>query len=71
MLEILFPKKRGCRECFEMKKGVSRQFCCFPKSVKGYHAYFKDGEFVVANKWINFRAYDDNYTVWLIYQRLK
>lgn len=64
MLEMLFPAKRGCSECFEMKKGVGWQFCSFPKTVKGYHAYFKDGEFVVANKWLTFRALDDNNTLY-------
>ena len=64
MLEILFPKKRGCRECFEMKKGVSWQFCCFPKEVRGYDAYFKDGEFVVTNELVTFRALDDNNTIY-------
>jgi len=64
MLEILFPKKRGCRECLEMKKGVSWQFCCFPKEVRGYDAYFKDGEFVVTNEFVTFRALDDCNTIY-------
>lgn len=64
MLEMLFPAKRGYSECFEMEKGVSWQFCHFPKTVKGYQAYFKDAEFVVANKWITFRALDDNNTIY-------
>ena len=64
MLEILFPKKRGCRECLEMKKGVSWQFCCFPKEVRGYDAYFNDGEFVVTNELVTFRALDDNNTIY-------
>lgn len=64
MLEILFPKKRGRRECLEMKKGVSWQFCCFPKEVRGYDAYFKEGEFVVTNELVTFRALDDDNTIY-------
>ena len=59
MLELLFPKKRGNRERFELKKGVGWQFCTFPEQVKGYDAYFKDGIFVVTNEFLTFRAFDD------------
>ena len=59
MLELIFPKKRGTRECFELQKGVGWQFCSFPKQAKGYDAYFKDGIFVVTNELLTFRAFDD------------
>ncbi len=64
MLELLFPKKRGNRECFELQKGVGWQFCTFPEQVKGYDAYFKDGIFVVTNELLTFRALDDCNTIY-------
>ena len=66
MLEIIYFEKDKREEYIEMSKGVSWKFCTLSGSYRDSEpeAYFKDGVFVITNKWLTFRAFDDTNTVY-------
>ena len=64
MLEIIYIRDDGLEENIEISKGVDWKFCvlsgCYRDSEP--EACFVDGTFVVTNKWLTFRAFDDTNT---------
>lgn len=65
MLKIDFSAV-GIERVVEIEKGVDWQFCLLSDCFKdcSQEAYMKDGVFVVTNRWLTFRAFDDEHTVY-------
>lgn len=65
MLRFYFPELKFIRS-FEIGHVADWQFCLMAECFKdcGQEVYVKEGEFVVKNKWITFRAFDDRNTMY-------
>ena len=64
MLEIIYIRDDKLEENIEISKGVDWKFCVLSGRYRDSEpeACFVDGTFVVTNKWLTFRAFDDTHT---------
>ena len=66
MLEIIYIRDDKLEENIEISKGVDWKFCVLSGRYRDSEPRvgFRDGVFVVTNKWLTFKAFDDTNTIY-------